>query len=88
MQVYVTMYLNDVQRSFFYESLGLNTKQFDMHVIIEVNGHAKADLFLSRLVDTASCQSNGNLMCDLVPPGPTDLTEAFPKERIPSKTDL
>ena len=35
-QVYVTMYLNDAQRSPFYESLGLNTRQFDMHVIIEV----------------------------------------------------
>lgn len=30
------MYLNDCQRSYFYESLGLDTKQFDMHVIIEV----------------------------------------------------
>jgi hypothetical protein len=54
MQVYVTMSLNDVQRSFFYESLGLNTKQFDMHVIIEVNGHAKADLFFSSIRPAAN----------------------------------
>lgn len=31
------MYLNDHQRSPFYESLGLNTKQFNQHVIIETN---------------------------------------------------
>lgn len=35
-QVYVTMYLNDCQRTAFYEGIGLNTKEFDMHVIIEV----------------------------------------------------
>lgn len=31
------MYLNDHARSPFYESLGLNTKQFNQHVIIETN---------------------------------------------------
>lgn len=36
-QVYVTMYLNDCQRTAFYEGIGLNTKEFDMHVIIEVS---------------------------------------------------
>lgn len=36
LQVYVTMYLNDCQRTDFYEGIGLNTKEFDMHVIIEV----------------------------------------------------
>lgn len=30
------MYLNDCQRTDFYEGIGLNTKEFDMHVIIEV----------------------------------------------------
>lgn len=30
------MYLNDCQRTAFYEGIGLNTKEFDMHVIIEV----------------------------------------------------
>jgi magnesium-protoporphyrin IX monomethyl ester (oxidative) cyclase len=37
LSVYITMYLNDNQRSEFYESLGLNTKQFNQHVIIETN---------------------------------------------------
>lgn len=31
------MYLNDHQRGKFYESLGLNTTQFNQHVIIETN---------------------------------------------------
>ncbi|KAH9675083.1 Magnesium-protoporphyrin IX monomethyl ester (oxidative) cyclase [Citrus sinensis] len=35
--VYVTMYLNDCQRTAFYEGIGLDTKEFDMHVIIETN---------------------------------------------------
>jgi len=37
LSVYVTMYLNDHQRSEFYESLGMNTTQFNQHVIIETN---------------------------------------------------
>ncbi|KAK3017093.1 hypothetical protein RJ639_007667 [Escallonia herrerae] len=37
LSVYVTMYLNDCQRTEFYEGIGLNTKEFDMHVIIETN---------------------------------------------------
>jgi magnesium-protoporphyrin IX monomethyl ester (oxidative) cyclase len=37
LSVYATMYLNDHQRSAFYESLGLNTTQFNQHVIIETN---------------------------------------------------
>ncbi|KAF8661914.1 hypothetical protein HU200_056880 [Digitaria exilis] len=36
-KVYVTMYLNDCQRTSFYEGIGLDTKEFDMHVIIETN---------------------------------------------------
>lgn len=32
----MTMYLNDVQRTSFYEGIGLNTRDFDMHVIVEV----------------------------------------------------
>eukprot|EP00669_Euglena_mutabilis_P006817 TRINITY_DN22_c0_g1_i2.p1 TRINITY_DN22_c0_g1~~TRINITY_DN22_c0_g1_i2.p1 ORF type:complete len:497 (+),score=153.01 TRINITY_DN22_c0_g1_i2:22-1491(+) len=35
--VYITMYLNDHQRSKFYEQCGLNTTQFNQHVIRETN---------------------------------------------------
>lgn len=31
------MYLNDHLRTAFYESLGMNTRQFNQHVIIETN---------------------------------------------------
>ncbi|KAL3690736.1 hypothetical protein R1sor_004387 [Riccia sorocarpa] len=37
LSVYITMYLNDTQRTSFYEGIGLDTKKFDMHVIIETN---------------------------------------------------
>ncbi|KAJ8570291.1 hypothetical protein K7X08_037263 [Anisodus acutangulus] len=37
LSVYVTMYLNDCQRTDFYQGIGLDTKEFDMHVIIETN---------------------------------------------------
>lgn len=37
LSVYVTMYLNDHSRSTFYEAIGLDTKQFNKHVIIETN---------------------------------------------------
>jgi magnesium-protoporphyrin IX monomethyl ester (oxidative) cyclase len=37
LSVYITMYLNDHQRSAFYGSLGLNTTEFNQHVIIETN---------------------------------------------------
>ncbi|PNH07971.1 Magnesium-protoporphyrin IX monomethyl ester [oxidative] cyclase 2, chloroplastic [Tetrabaena socialis] len=37
LSVYITMYLNDHQRNAFYGSLGLNTTQFNQHVIIETN---------------------------------------------------
>jgi len=37
LSVYVTMYLNDHQRSAFYESLGMDTTQFNMHVLHQTN---------------------------------------------------
>jgi magnesium-protoporphyrin IX monomethyl ester (oxidative) cyclase len=37
LSVYITMYLNDHARSAFYEALGLNTTQFNRHVILETN---------------------------------------------------
>lgn len=37
LSVYVTMYLNDHSRSEFYESLGMDTTQFNRHVIVETN---------------------------------------------------
>jgi magnesium-protoporphyrin IX monomethyl ester (oxidative) cyclase len=57
LQVYVTMYLNDCQRTAFYEGIGLNTKEFDMHVIIEVK---MSCLFLTV---PSSLQFSCHLLC-------------------------
>ncbi len=37
LSVFVTMYLNDIQRSGFYESLGLDAREYDIHVIEKTN---------------------------------------------------
>jgi magnesium-protoporphyrin IX monomethyl ester (oxidative) cyclase len=41
LSVFATMYLNDHQRSYFYATIGLDTKQFDKHVIIKTNQSAR-----------------------------------------------
>lgn len=38
--VFATMYLNDCQRSNFYKSIGLDARQYDMHVIRKTNESA------------------------------------------------
>jgi magnesium-protoporphyrin IX monomethyl ester (oxidative) cyclase len=40
LSVFVTMYLNDIQRADFYSTIGLDTKQFDIHVIRKTNQSA------------------------------------------------
>jgi magnesium-protoporphyrin IX monomethyl ester (oxidative) cyclase len=37
LSVFATMYLNDIQRTGFYESLGLNTREFEREVITKTN---------------------------------------------------
>jgi magnesium-protoporphyrin IX monomethyl ester (oxidative) cyclase len=37
LSVFVTMYLNDLQRSSFYSTIGLDARQFDKHVIRKTN---------------------------------------------------
>lgn len=41
LSVFVTMYLNDFQRKEFYSTIGLDTKQFDQHVIRKTNQSSK-----------------------------------------------
>lgn len=38
--VFATMYINDVQRSYFYSAIGLDARQFDKHVIRKTNQSA------------------------------------------------
>ncbi|NJN04636.1 MAG: magnesium-protoporphyrin IX monomethyl ester (oxidative) cyclase [Leptolyngbyaceae cyanobacterium RM1_1_2] len=40
LSVFVTMYLNDLQRSDFYKSIGLNARDYDLHVIRKTNESA------------------------------------------------
>lgn len=44
LSVYITMYVNDHQRRTFYESLGLDPTEFDMHVLHQTN-KTTANLF-------------------------------------------
>ncbi|NET33364.1 MAG: magnesium-protoporphyrin IX monomethyl ester (oxidative) cyclase, partial [Cyanothece sp. SIO1E1] len=37
LSVFATMYLNDIQRSDFYASIGLNAREYDIHVIQKTN---------------------------------------------------
>lgn len=41
LSVFATMYLNDLQRSDFYSTIGLDAKQFDKHVIRKTNQSSK-----------------------------------------------
>jgi magnesium-protoporphyrin IX monomethyl ester (oxidative) cyclase len=41
LSVFATMYLNDLQRADFYSTLGLDSKQFDQHVIRKTNQSSK-----------------------------------------------
>jgi len=54
LSVYVTMYLNDHQRSEFYESLGLDTTQFNMHVLHQTN--KTTALIFPEVIDTYNPQ--------------------------------
>ncbi|MGP1375308.1 MAG: magnesium-protoporphyrin IX monomethyl ester (oxidative) cyclase [Almyronema sp.] len=40
LSVFITMYLNDLQRSDFYQSIGLNARDYDIHVIRKTNESA------------------------------------------------
>ena len=50
LSVYVTMYLNDHSRAEFYESIGLDTTKFNMHVIHQTN-KTTAQIF-PQVIDT------------------------------------
>jgi len=50
LSVYITMYLNDHGRSSFYESIGLNTTEFNMHVLHQTN--KTTQLIFPEVIDT------------------------------------
>jgi magnesium-protoporphyrin IX monomethyl ester (oxidative) cyclase len=54
LSVFVTMYLNDLQRTDFYSTIGLDTKQFDQYVIRKTNQSAGTLFPVILDVDNAS----------------------------------
>lgn len=74
------MYLNDHQRTAFYEALGMKTKEFNQHVIIETNRttarifpavcDVESPEFFERLdrVSPDACLSDGSSMGPPRPP--------------------
>jgi len=72
LSVFVTMYLNDFQRSDFYKSIGLDARQYDMHVIRRTNESASRIFPIALDIDNPiffkyldTCASNNKLLIEL-----------------------
>ena len=70
--VFVTMYLNDCQRSDFYKIVGLDARQYDMHVIRKTNESASRIFPLALNIDHPSffkemdvCATKNKLLIEL-----------------------
>ena len=85
LSVFATMYLNDLQRSDFYNTIGLDTRKFDKHVIRKTN-QSSATLFPVILdVDNPkffelleSCASSNNALIELEKMGENSLFTKIP----------
>ena len=70
--VFITMYLNDCQRSDFYKLIGLDARQYDMHVIRKTNESASRIFPLALNIDHPSffqemdtCATKNRLLIEL-----------------------
>lgn len=70
--VFITMYLNDCQRSDFYKLIGLDSRQYDMHVIRKTNESASRIFPLALNIDHPSffqemdiCATKNRLLIEL-----------------------
>jgi magnesium-protoporphyrin IX monomethyl ester (oxidative) cyclase len=85
LSVFATMYLNDLQRSDFYNTIGLDTRKFDKHVIRKTN-QSSANLFPVILdVDNPkffelleSCASSNNSLIELEKTGEVSIFNKIP----------
>ena len=85
LSVFATMYLNDLQRSDFYNTIGLDTRKFDKHVIRKTN-QSSANLFPVILdVDNPkffelleSCASSNNSLIELEKSGEISIFNKIP----------
>jgi magnesium-protoporphyrin IX monomethyl ester (oxidative) cyclase len=85
LSVFATMYLNDLQRSDFYNTIGLDTRKFDKHVIRKTN-QSSANLFPVILdVDNPkffdlleSCASSNDSLIELEKSGEISIFNKIP----------
>ena len=70
--VFITMYLNDCQRSDFYKLIGLDSRQYDMHVIRKTNESASRIFPIALNIDHPSffkemdiCATKNRLLIEL-----------------------
>jgi len=85
LSVFATMYLNDLQRSDFYNTIGLDTRKFDKHVIRKTN-QSSANLFPVILdVDNPkffelleSCALSNNSLIELEKTGEVSIFNKIP----------
>jgi magnesium-protoporphyrin IX monomethyl ester (oxidative) cyclase len=85
LSVFATMYLNDLQRSDFYNTIGLDTRKFDKHVIRKTN-QSSANLFPVILdVDNPkffelleSCATSNNSLIELEKSGEISIFNKIP----------
>ncbi|MEB3233778.1 MAG: magnesium-protoporphyrin IX monomethyl ester (oxidative) cyclase [Leptolyngbyaceae bacterium] len=86
LSVFVTMYLNDIQRSGFYAALGLDAREYDIHVIRKTNETAgrvfpvildvENPEFFSRL-DT--CTQNNQRLTEIADSSDSGIVKLFKK---------
>ena len=91
--VFVTMYLNDCQRSGFYKLIGLDARQYDMHVIRKTNESASRIFPIALNIDHPSffkeldiCATKNRLLIEIDKDNQNDLIKIIKK--IPIYAEL
>jgi len=91
--VFVTMYLNDCQRSEFYKLIGLDARQYDMHVIRKTNESASRIFPIALDIDHPSffkeldiCATKNRLLIEIDKNNQNSLIKIIKK--IPIYTEL
>uniref|UniRef100_A0A1Z1MD94 Magnesium-protoporphyrin IX monomethyl ester [oxidative] cyclase n=1 Tax=Chondria sp. (in: red algae) TaxID=1982705 RepID=A0A1Z1MD94_9FLOR len=90
--VFATMYLNDFQRSNFYESIGLDARQYDMQVIRKTNESASRIFPIALNIDKPEffqyldiCASQNKLLTEIEKENSNRITKSIKKINIYSK---
>ena len=88
LSVFATMYLNDLQRSGFYEAIGLNARDYDIEVIKKTNDTAgrvfpvildvENPEFIERLDQSAALNTKLAAISESQAPAPVKLLQKLP----------